>query len=133
MADFVEQVTAKCSRPDLRERGTGTRPLPQPQEMLHAFEQGKGPWAHPAAEMDLQHATLLTCRQLLERIGWLPGDRCAWHRPAGQPCRHRPLISWRLNCPVCGLDCTQGTCDHQESFVADVPVDAVVTAALDLF
>jgi len=47
--------------------------------------------------------------------------------------RHRPLISWRLNCSVCGLDCTQGTCDHQESFVADIPVDAVVTAALDLF
>ncbi len=78
MADFVEHVAAKGSRPDLRERRTGARPLPQPPEILHAFEQVKGPWAHPAAEMELpaQHATLLTCRQILERIsdGYLVTD-----------------------------------------------------------
>jgi ADP-heptose:LPS heptosyltransferase len=46
--------------------------------------------------------------------------------------RHRPLISWRLRCPVCGLDCTQGSCDHDASFVADVPVEEACGAVLTL-
>lgn len=53
---------------------------------------------------------------------------------AGLPYRswHRPLISWRLNCPVCGLDCTRESCPHQESFVADIPVEEVSGPALEL-
>jgi ADP-heptose:LPS heptosyltransferase len=47
--------------------------------------------------------------------------------------RHRPSVSWRLTCPVCGIDDTQGRCDHRASFVADVPTAEVVTSALDLF
>lgn len=47
--------------------------------------------------------------------------------------RHRPAISWRLNCPVCGVNCTQQECDHAASFVDIVSVDEVVTSALDLF
>lgn len=46
--------------------------------------------------------------------------------------RHRPLLSWRLDCPVCGVDCTRGECSHGESFVADVPVEQATEAALDL-
>jgi ADP-heptose:LPS heptosyltransferase len=46
--------------------------------------------------------------------------------------RHRPAISWRLDCPVCGTNCITGSCDHDESFVADVPVAEVRSAALDL-
>lgn len=46
--------------------------------------------------------------------------------------RHRPAISWRLECPVCGTDCTRGTCPHDASFVADVPVSDVAADALDL-
>ncbi len=46
--------------------------------------------------------------------------------------RHRPLASWRLDCPVCGVDCTRAACPHDASFVAEVPVDEVVTEALDL-
>ncbi len=46
--------------------------------------------------------------------------------------RHRPAISWRLNCPTCGVDCTQGSCEHRSSFVADVPVDEAAASALDL-
>ncbi len=46
--------------------------------------------------------------------------------------RHRPAISWRLDCPICGTDCTRATCDHRASFVADVPVEEVVAAAHDL-
>jgi ADP-heptose:LPS heptosyltransferase len=47
--------------------------------------------------------------------------------------RHRPSVSWRLTCPVCGIDDTQGRCDHRASFVADVPTEEVVSSALDLF
>lgn len=53
--------------------------------------------------------------------------------------RHRPMISWTMHCPRCGVDCTRdlsaaprrGTaCLHPVSFVDDVPV-AEVVAALD--
>lgn len=46
--------------------------------------------------------------------------------------RHRPAISWRLDCPTCGTNCITGSCDHRESFVDDVPVDEVRASALDL-
>lgn len=45
---------------------------------------------------------------------------------------HRPAISWRLDCPVCGQDCTRTKCDHKESFVADVPETEVIRSAVDL-
>ena len=45
---------------------------------------------------------------------------------------HRPAMSWRLNCPVCGLDCTRHTCPHRVSFVDDVTVEEVTQSALDL-
>jgi ADP-heptose:LPS heptosyltransferase len=46
--------------------------------------------------------------------------------------RHRVLLSWRLRCPVCGVDCTEAECPHEASFVADVADGDVVAAALDL-
>lgn len=46
--------------------------------------------------------------------------------------RHRPLLSWTLRCPECGLDCTTGRCAHSPSFVAGVTLDDVVEAARDL-
>jgi ADP-heptose:LPS heptosyltransferase len=45
---------------------------------------------------------------------------------------HRPQLSWRLECPVCGVNCLAGHCDHQASFVADVPVEQVTAPALEL-
>lgn len=44
--------------------------------------------------------------------------------------RHRVHIGWTTRCPVCGRDCTQvgwnaARCEHDPSFVADVPVDPV--------
>ncbi|MEX2536444.1 MAG: glycosyltransferase family 9 protein [Trueperaceae bacterium] len=45
--------------------------------------------------------------------------------------RHRPLLAWRLECPVCGLDCTRTSCNHDASFVADIPESEVVEAALE--
>jgi ADP-heptose:LPS heptosyltransferase len=57
--------------------------------------------------------------------------------------RHRPLISWTINCPECGLDCTRdlypdrpgyrgGGCPHTPSFVADIPAVEAIEAALEL-
>jgi ADP-heptose:LPS heptosyltransferase len=46
--------------------------------------------------------------------------------------RHRPLISWRLACPICGATEPRQHCHHQESFVADISVEEVSSAALDL-
>jgi hypothetical protein len=47
---------------------------------------------------------------------------------------HRPLISWQLDCPECGISCvsTPYRCPHNPSFVCDVPVEAVVHEALDV-
>jgi ADP-heptose:LPS heptosyltransferase len=46
--------------------------------------------------------------------------------------RMRPVASWRTACPVCGADCMTSGCDHDASFVADVPVGEVLAAAEDL-
>ncbi|MEU7943758.1 glycosyltransferase family 9 protein [Micromonospora taraxaci] len=55
--------------------------------------------------------------------------------------RHRPICSWTVHCPVCGVDCTpgiyphrpgDGECPHRDSFVADVPVVEVLEAAREL-
>jgi ADP-heptose:LPS heptosyltransferase len=46
--------------------------------------------------------------------------------------RHRPILSWRLECPVCGVNCITGKCDHHASFVADVPVGEVLGAAVEV-
>lgn len=46
--------------------------------------------------------------------------------------RHRTAVSWQLECPVCGLNCTRSSCDHSESFVAEVTEVEVKTAAMDL-
>lgn len=45
---------------------------------------------------------------------------------------HRPAISWRLDCPVCGTNCTSGSCAHSASFVDDVSIEEVVDFAMDL-
>jgi ADP-heptose:LPS heptosyltransferase len=46
--------------------------------------------------------------------------------------RHRPLLSWRLNCPECGADTTRQRCPHRPSFVAEVRPDEVIREAMDL-
>ncbi|HEX2259509.1 MAG TPA: glycosyltransferase family 9 protein [Actinomycetota bacterium] len=47
--------------------------------------------------------------------------------------RHRPVISWRLDCPTCGANCMETQCEHQPSFVDKVTVEEVLDQALDLF
>lgn len=46
--------------------------------------------------------------------------------------RHRLLVSWRQTCPVCGKECRTTRCEHTASFVAEVPVEEVTAAALEL-
>jgi len=54
---------------------------------------------------------------------------------------YRPIISWTVHCPLCGVDCTRELyphrggrppCRHRVSFVADVPVVEVLAEAEDL-
>lgn len=42
---------------------------------------------------------------------------------------HRPVVSWRRECPVCGVDCIRDACDHTASFVDEPTVDEVLAAA----
>lgn len=46
--------------------------------------------------------------------------------------RHRPAVSWRLACPVCGADTVRDACPHDASLVDDVSTEEVVASALDL-
>ncbi len=47
--------------------------------------------------------------------------------------RHRPVLSWRPDCPICGASFFEGDgCDHTASVVADVPAEEVADSALDL-
>ncbi len=45
---------------------------------------------------------------------------------------HRPLVSWRLDCTLCGRSCIYDNCEHHESFVSDIAADEVLMAARDL-
>ena len=46
--------------------------------------------------------------------------------------RHRPALSWRLNCSICGASLFDGTCGHTASVVADIPTEEVTNYALEL-
>lgn len=47
--------------------------------------------------------------------------------------RHRPLATWRTICPVCGCDEEDGGCAHLVSWVDDIPTEAVIAAAREVF
>lgn len=47
--------------------------------------------------------------------------------------RHRVGVSFRTACPECGADQGVGRCAHDPSFVADVPLEEVLGAALELY
>lgn len=46
--------------------------------------------------------------------------------------RHRPAMSWRLDCPVCGQNTLTDPCTHRASFVADVDLGEVTDSTLAL-
>ena len=45
---------------------------------------------------------------------------------------HRPLVSARVHCPVCGAENLRQRCGHQQSFVDEVGVGQVLDAAREL-
>lgn len=47
--------------------------------------------------------------------------------------RHRPHLSWQLECSVCGRNCIYDNCDHRPSFVDRVTADEVIASALELY
>ena len=47
--------------------------------------------------------------------------------------RHRPITSWRLECPICDRNTLQDKCEHKVSYVADVETSEVIEQALELF
>jgi ADP-heptose:LPS heptosyltransferase len=47
--------------------------------------------------------------------------------------RHRPFPSWQTRCPSCGRHTSEPRCEHEESFVAEVPVEPVAEAAVELW
>jgi len=63
-------------------------------------------------------------------VGVYLGRNLLHYGPLGRA-RHRPVASWRDNCPICGRDADAG-CGHRVSWVSDVPVDEVLNAALAL-
>ncbi len=46
--------------------------------------------------------------------------------------KHRPHLSWRLECPICGRNTIHDRCEHNPSFVDEVRVEEVVESALDV-
>ena len=46
--------------------------------------------------------------------------------------RHVPLISWQINCPVCGCDRSQNRCSHRVSLVSSISIDEVLMAVQSL-
>jgi ADP-heptose:LPS heptosyltransferase len=54
---------------------------------------------------------------------------------------HRPLISWKMECPICGIvpnnpypfEPKTDTCDHPVSFVRDITIEQVLEAVESLF
>jgi ADP-heptose:LPS heptosyltransferase len=59
--------------------------------------------------------------------------------PVGRT-RHRPLLSWTVHCPMCGIDTSTAGfphrpgegCDHRPSFLDQIPVAEVLDEVLDL-
>jgi ADP-heptose:LPS heptosyltransferase len=46
--------------------------------------------------------------------------------------RHRPHLSWRLECPLCGRNTIYDPCKHRPSFVDLVQPEEVIASALEL-
>jgi ADP-heptose:LPS heptosyltransferase len=45
----------------------------------------------------------------------------------------RVAVSFRATCPICGAEQVHSRCAHDSSMVADVPVDEVISSAIDLY
>ncbi len=45
----------------------------------------------------------------------------------------RPIITWRMTCPVCNSDNSMQRCEHTISFVDDIAAEEVIANALELY
>jgi ADP-heptose:LPS heptosyltransferase len=45
---------------------------------------------------------------------------------------HRPHLSWRINCPVCGNNVLNEDCLHEDSFVDEIQTAEVITSVMEL-
>ena len=75
--------------------------------------------AHLASAVGAATVTVFWCGNF---VNWAPLTRA----------RHRPAISWRVSCQVCGASAFGDACSHEVSLVDDVPTDEVIALALDL-
>lgn len=46
--------------------------------------------------------------------------------------RHRPVLSWRLDCPACNRNTISDNCEHRASFVDDIQAEQVIAQCFDL-
>ena len=121
--EVVEEVTAAMRRPAVTAVGTlgigGLAALYERCDLVISNDTGP---RHLAAAVGTPTVGIFWCGDLINS------------GPFGRAL-HRPLVSWTERCPVCGVnghDARARRCPHDESWVADVPVDDVVEQAEDL-
>ncbi|WP_328709075.1 glycosyltransferase family 9 protein [Microbispora hainanensis] len=121
--EVVEEVTAAMRRPAVTAVGTlgigGLAALYERCDLVISNDTGP---RHLAAAVGTPTVGIFWCGDLINS------------GPFGRAL-HRPLVSWTERCPVCGVnghDARPPRCPHDESWVADVPVDDVVEQAEDL-
>ncbi|KAA9374456.1 glycosyltransferase family 9 protein [Microbispora cellulosiformans] len=118
--EVAEKVAAAMRRPAVMAVGTlGVGGLAALYERCHlVISNDTGP-RHLAAAVGTATVSVYWCGNLIN-AGPLTRTR------------HRSLMSWTAECPVCGvsgLDPRAERCPHDESWVADVTVDEVVEQA----
>lgn len=126
-AEILERVTAQAARAELISNLSGKLTLSELTGVL--------------ARSDLMLGNDSGPRHLAQAVGtatvsiyWFGNMINAG--PLGRA-RHRAHLSWTTHCPTCGRDCTQPgwsaeRCEHDDSFVADVPVEPVIDDVLAL-
>ncbi|QAB18123.1 glycosyltransferase family 9 protein [Leucobacter muris] len=124
---IVDALGLEASVAGLVEDASGRLPMPELVGLLSAADvmvgNDSGP-RHLAQAVGTRTASVFWCGNMLSA------------GPLGRQ-HHRAQISWTTRCPVCGADCTpervaEWRCEHDVSFVGDVPVDAVLADVRDL-
>lgn len=124
---IVDALGLETAVAGLVEDASGRLAMPELVGLLSAADvmvgNDSGP-RHLAQAVGTRTASVFWCGNLLNA------------GPLGRQ-RHRVQISWTTRCPVCGADCTPERvaawrCEHDVSFVGDVPVEAVLADVREL-
>ncbi|QZY53554.1 glycosyltransferase family 9 protein [Leucobacter tenebrionis] len=124
---IVDALGFDAAATGLVEDASGRLPMPELVGLLSAADvmvgNDSGP-RHLAQAVGTRTASIFWCGNMLN-AGPFPRQR------------HRTRISWTARCPVCGIDCTPERvaverCEHDVSFVDDVPVEAVLADVREL-